>query len=256
MIRIAIAGAGGRMGTELIAVALADPGLQLVGGVVRAGTAGGHRGRTEPQVQIVEDLAGLAGGFDVLIDFTNPAATLDHARWCASSGAGIVAGATGFSAAEMDELQALSSECPLFYARNMSVGVNSLLRLLPVLAAALDGYDIEIVEAHHRYKADAPSGTALALAEALRSPAPTPGRLEVHGRSGHAPRVSGEVGFHSVRAGGNAGEHTVIFANEGEEVHLVHRAYSRRTFAMGAVRAAHFLAGQPPGLYGMNHLLA
>jgi 4-hydroxy-tetrahydrodipicolinate reductase len=138
----------------------------------------------------------------------------------------------------------------------MSIGVNALLELLPLLAKALPGYDVEITEAHHKHKRDAPSGTALALGEAVAS------ALGVnladkanHGREGIEPREPGEIGFHAIRAGGNAGEHWVLFADEGEQIQVVHRAYSRRTFALGALRAAKWLASRPPGFYTMADLL-
>jgi 4-hydroxy-tetrahydrodipicolinate reductase len=134
----------------------------------------------------------------------------------------------------------------------MSLGIATIAAVLPILVRALEGYDVEIVETHHRHKADAPSGTALVLAEAIASALDADlGSRAVYGREGVAPRQAGEIGIHAVRAGGNAGEHTVLLANEGEEIRITHRALSRRTFALGALRAAEFVVARPPGLYTM-----
>ena len=157
---------------------------------------------------------------------------------------------------QSERLVRAAERIPVFVARNLSVGIAALVRVLPDLVAALDGFDIEIVETHHRHKVDAPSGTALALLEAIRSAQIHADPLTVHGRSGHAPRQPEEVGIHAVRAGGNPGEHSVILADAGEEIRISHRAFSRRPYALGALRAARWLVGRPPGLYGMADLLA
>jgi 4-hydroxy-tetrahydrodipicolinate reductase len=185
----------------------------------------------------------------VVIDVSAPAGTLAHARICADYGVPLVSGVTGLSAAEMAELRRLAARIPMLHARNLSPGMAALLALLPALAAALAGYDLEIVETHHRHKRDAPSGTALALAEAAAGGAPV-----VLGRGGIAPRADGEIGIHAVRGGGNPGEHAVIFAADGEEVRVCHRAFSRRAYADGALRAAAWIVGQPAGWYGMVDL--
>ena len=150
----------------------------------------------------------------------------------------------------MDELRGAAERTAVFHATNMSPGVNAMLAVLPALARALDGYDIEIVETHHRHKVDAPSGTALTLARALAAATgdPLDGRA-VHGRQGASKRAAGEIGIHAVRAGGNPGEHTIILASEGEEVQLSHRAFSRAAYAQGALRAARLIVGLPPGWY-------
>ncbi len=255
-IRIGIAGIAGRMGREVAAAARAMDQVNLVGGIVRPGRAAAIRGELGFNLQIVECVDELLPEIDVLIDFTRPDATVAHAQACARAGRPMVSGVTGLSAEQLAGLRHASRDIPLFYARNMSLGVNSLLQVLPLLAQALAGYDIEIVEQHHRHKADAPSGTALAMAEAIASALDR--EVATHttfGRHGLAPRQPEEIGIHAVRGGGNAGEHTVILADEGEEIRIVHRAYSRRTFALGAIWAATWLADQPAGFYGMPDLL-
>jgi 4-hydroxy-tetrahydrodipicolinate reductase len=252
VLQLAIAGIAGRMGREIAAVATADSGVRLVGGVVRPGSTG-----DVPGVALVERLDELLPTVGVVIDFTTPAATVAHARACADAGRGFVTGVTGLGAEDLAILDECSQRVPIFYARNMSLGLAVLLEVLPAVAQALAGYDVEIVETHHRHKNDAPSGTALALAEAIAgATGATLPDDAVFGRRGHAPRTTGELGLHAVRAGGNPGEHVVLFADEGEEVRISHRAFSRRTYAIGAVRAARFVAGRPPGLYGMSDLLA
>jgi 4-hydroxy-tetrahydrodipicolinate reductase len=180
-----------------------------------------------------------------------------HARACAGAGRAFVSGTTGLGPDQMAELEACARQVPVFHARNLSLGLATLLGVLPAIARSLADYDVEIVETHHRHKVDAPSGTALALAEAV---AGATGAVlpdgAVFGRHGHAPRRAGELGLHAVRAGGNPGEHVVILADEGEEVRIVHRAFNRRPYAQGALRAAAFVAARPPGLYGMAELLA
>lgn len=258
--RIVIAGIGGRMGREIASAAVADPALAVVGGTVRQGKAAADlasvAGVAIPGGRLVDDLAQILADADVLVDFTTPAATLANARAAADAGRPAVIGTTGLTPDQLAELARIGERIPLLYARNTSVGVNALLRIVPMLARALAGYDIEITEAHHRHKQDAPSGTALALGEAIAAALGTSlDRVAVHGRSGISPRAAGEIGIHALRGGGNAGEHTILFADEGEQIQVVHRAYSRRTFALGALRAAAWLPGQPPGFYGMADML-
>jgi 4-hydroxy-tetrahydrodipicolinate reductase len=203
-----------------------------------------------------EELGGLLRDADVVVDFTTPESTIACVEATARAGKASVVGTTGLTEAQLDQLRALGRQAPVLYGRNMSVGVNALLELLPQLARALPGYDIEITEAHHRHKKDAPSGTALALGESVAQA--LGGRIADvanHGREGIEPRESGEIGFHAIRAGGNAGEHWVLFADEGEQIQVVHRAYSRRTFALGAVRAAKWLVGRAPGFYSVADML-
>lgn len=249
--RIAIAGVAGRMGREVAAAAAADPTFAVAGGTVRPDSALAGASWLEaagvdiPGARLSADPRAVVPGCDAVIDFTTPAAALAHARACAESGVPFVTGATGFPDGEFAALRALSATIPVYWARNMSAGIAALLALLPALADALAGYDVEIVETHHRRKLDAPSGTAIALAEAIAGDAP-----RVFGREGMAPRQPGEIGIHAVRGGGNPGEHAIIFAADGEEVRIQHRAFSRRAYAEGALRAARWLAGQPPGFYG------
>ena len=249
-VRLIVAGCAGRMGREIVAAAAGDPDVQVVGGTRRPGSEA-PRG-----IDSVEDVADVLPNGDVVVDFTTPEATLGCARAAAAAGKAVVVGTTGLTGPQIDELRELSKRAPVLYSRNMSIGVNALLELLPLLAKALPGYDVEITEAHHRHKKDAPSGTALALGEAVAGAlGANLGEVANHGREGIEPRQPGEIGFHAIRAGGNAGEHWVLFADEGEQIQVVHRAYSRRTFAIGAIRAAKWLAGKPAGFYTMADLL-
>ncbi|HEU5434544.1 MAG TPA: 4-hydroxy-tetrahydrodipicolinate reductase [Thermomicrobiales bacterium] len=254
--RIAVAGAAGRMGREVLAAAPGYSDLALVGAIVRPETdparlpAFGDAG-----CRVVDDPAALAGAVDVMVDFTNPAATVVLADWCARAGVGFVSGTTGLSPEQIVRLDAAAARVPVFHARNMSPGIDAILRALPALLAALPGYDVEIVETHHRHKRDAPSGTALAIAETVAK------AIEAHlpddavfGREGIAPRRGGEIGIHAVRGGGNPGEHAIVIAGDGEEIRLAHRSFGRRAYADGALRAARFVAGRPPGRYGMADL--
>lgn len=255
-IRIGIAGIAGRMGREVAAAARAIEQVQLVGGVVRPECVAAVCQEFGQTLRIAGRVEDLLPEIDVLIDFTRPEATVAHALACAQAGRPMVSGVTGLSAEQLTALKDAARQIPLFYARNMSLGVNSLLEILPVLARALAGYDIEIVEQHHRHKADAPSGTALAMAEVIAAALDRDIATNASfGRHGIAPRRVGEIGIHAIRGGGNAGEHTVILADDGEEIRIVHRAYSRRTFALGAIRAASWLVHQPAGFYGMPDLL-
>ena len=187
---------------------------------------------------------------DVLIDFSVPEATSAHASACATADVPIVCGTTGLDAAQKAVLRAAAERVAVFHAANMSPGVNAALVVLPTLVRALQGYDIEIVEAHHRYKADAPSGTALALARAVaEASGGDVERRSRYGREGACRREADEIGIHAIRAGGNPGEHTVVLASEGEELSLSHRAFNRAAYAEGALRAARLIVDQPPGWY-------
>jgi len=246
-IRIGIVGIAGRMGREIVALATGDPEVTITGGTVRPGsdpTSG-------PGIPVYTDLSDLLPQIDVLIDFSTPESSVMAARAAAQAGTPIVIGTTGLSPAQMDDLRAAATRIPVYYARNTAHGVNALLRLLPQIAEVLAGYDIEIIEAHHRHKKDAPSGTAIAIAEAIASGLGTGDQQAyVHGRSGYAPRQQGEIGIHAVRGGGNTGEHTIIFASDQEEIRVSHRAFNRSAFAAGAIRAARDLVGQLAGWYG------
>jgi len=253
--RVTIIGAAGRMGRELCRAALETDGVELAGGTVEPGAPelgadlGGLCGAGNVGVAATEAPPADAG---VLVEFTTPEATVEHL----SHGLPHVIGTTGLSEEQLGEVERAAENAPIVLAPNMSVGVNLLRAVVRDLAAKLTGYDIEVVEAHHRHKKDAPSGTALFLARAAAE-----GRDEkledvaVHGREGYAPRGPGEIGIHALRGGAVVGEHRLIFYSEGEEVEVAHRALSRRTFADGALRAARFAAGAKPGLYGMADVL-
>ena len=263
MIRVAVAGASGRMGRMLIEAVLAADGMQLRGAldVAHAPAIGQDASAFLGQASGVPINADLRSGLadaQVLIDFTRPEGTLAHLAVCRELGVNMVIGTTGFSAAQKAQIGAHAQHIAVLLAPNMSVGINVMRKLLDVAARALgEGYDIEIIEAHHRHKVDAPSGTALQLGEVL---AAALGRdlkdCAVYGREG----VTGErdpstIGFATVRGGDIVGDHTVLFAGTGERIEITHKASSRATFAQGALRAVRFLAQRQPGLYGMNDVL-
>lgn len=264
MSRIAIAGAAGRMGRTLVEAVVADPdALQLAAASVLADDpalgmdAGLLALGRELGVTTVADLRAEAANFDVLIDFTAPESSLAHLEMCEREGKAMVLGTTGFSAQQLARINGVTA-IPLVFAPNMSIGVNLCLRLLEQAAAVLgNSVDIEISEAHHRHKKDAPSGTALKMGEVV---AETLGRnlsdVAVYGREGIGEvRDNKTIGFATVRAGDIVGEHTVTFAGAGERVEITHKASSRMTFASGAVRAARWLDGKPPGVYSMLDVL-
>ncbi|MGI8483377.1 MAG: 4-hydroxy-tetrahydrodipicolinate reductase [Thermomicrobiales bacterium] len=279
-VRIGIIGIAGRMGRELVALATSDPSVTVAGGTVRPTSrhpgpshhseaplchprsadeqSEGSPGEAVNQplaidgVPVYTGLTDLLPLVDVLIDFSTPESSVATARHAAKTGIPIVIGTTGLTPEQLDVLREASSRIPVYYARNTAHGVNALQQILPIVARALAGYDIEIVEMHHRHKKDAPSGTALALAEAITAGLETSGprHIYIYGREGYAPRQTGEIGFHSIRGGGNTGEHTIIFASDQEEIRISHRALSRGAFAAGAIRAAIDLVGKAPSWYG------
>jgi 4-hydroxy-tetrahydrodipicolinate reductase len=266
MLKIAIAGAGGRMGRMLIEAVLASNDCQLHGALDVAGSpsigsdAGLFLGR-RTGVAITADLrAGLLGA-DVLIDFTRPEGTLAHLAICRELGLRGVIGTTGFTPEQKAAIAAHAQQVATVFAANMSVGVNVMIKLLAQAAQALgEGYDVEVIEAHHQHKVDAPSGTALALGEAVaRARGVDLASVGVFARPGHTgERRPGSIGFAAVRGGDIIGEHTVMFAGTGERVEITHKSSSRANYADGSLRAARFLAGLPagrPGLYGMDHVL-
>ncbi len=252
-------GATGRMGGRIIHLIAADPTTVLGAAIGRpdhlkighdAGVLIGIGPMGEPLT------AALDHSVDVVIDFSTPSATIPLARKCAEGKIPLVVGTTGFEPEQRRELEAFSEVIPLFIASNFSKAVNLLFRLAGEAAKALgQEADIEIVERHHRFKKDAPSGTALSIADVVAR-AIGSDRF-VHGRSGHAgERPRGEIGIHALRTGDNPGEHTVVFGLMGECLEISHRALNRDGFARGAIDAAKFLAGKPPGLYSMADLLA
>jgi 4-hydroxy-tetrahydrodipicolinate reductase len=262
-LRVAVAGASGRMGRMLIEAVRGGEGLALAGALDIAGSPALGQDATAflgaaSGVAITADLhAGLAG-CDVLIDFTRPEGTLAHLAACRALGVAAVIGTTGFSDAQKAQIAEHAQHIGIVLAPNMSVGVNVVLKLLDVAARALhEGYDIEVIEAHHRHKVDAPSGTALKMGEVL---AGALGRelkdCAVYAREGiTGERDPSTIGFATVRGGDIVGDHTVLFAGTGERVEIRHQATSRANFAQGALRAARFLAGRRPGLYGMDEVL-
>jgi 4-hydroxy-tetrahydrodipicolinate reductase len=265
--RIAIAGAGGRMGQALIEAVLSDRDLVLsaaldVGASPLAGHDAGERCGRATGILVGSDIDAAARAADVLIDFTRPEGTLAHVDACARHGTGAVVGTTGLSEAQRDRLATLAKTIPIVYAPNMSVGVNVLLALVESAAQRLGaGYDIEIVEMHHRHKVDAPSGTALGLgAAAAKGAGLDLAQSAVYAREGAVgERKRGAIGFATLRGGDVVGEHTVIFAGAGERVELSHKAASRQNFAIGALRAVHFVAARRAegraGFYDMHDVL-
>ena len=249
--RIAIAGAGGRMGRTLIDAVLADPELALVAAFDVPGSAA--IGQSVGAIKIASDPK-LAQGADVLIDFTRPEGTLAHL----GVGKAMVIGTTGFSEAQRKSLEEAAKRMPIVMAANFAVGVNAAYKLAETAAKILgEGYDVEIIEAHHRHKIDAPSGTALKLGEVVaRALNRKLAEVATHGRRGETgERDPKAIGFHAVRGGDIVGEHTVIFAGAGERLELTIRSQSRMTYAAGALRAAKFLKNKAPGLYEMRDVL-
>ena len=262
-LKIAVAGASGRMGRMLVEAIGAAPDAELAGALDVAASpsigmdAGAFAGQLTGVI-IQSDLAGALKNADVLIDFTRPEGTLRHLEYCAANGVQLVIGTTGFDDAGKAAIHAAGEKVGIVFAPNMSVGVNVTLKLLEMAARSFsEGYDIEIVEAHHRHKVDAPSGTALKMGEVI---ADALGRdlkeCAVYGREG----VTGErdpstIGFATVRGGDIVGDHTVLFAGTGERIEITHKSSSRVTYAHGALRGARFIAGKANGLYDMQDVL-
>lgn len=263
MTAMAILGAGGRMGRALVRCAQATADAAVCAAIDRpdhdaiGGDAGVVAGLDPIGVPVGDDPKQL-GASDVVIDFTFHSAVPDHVRAARDVGKGFVLGTTGLSDAEADVVHAAASDIPVVWAPNMSLGMNLLFAMVRQAAATLDqAYDIEIVEAHHRHKQDAPSGTALGLAEQAAGGREVDlGTVADYGRRGMTgERVPGRIGIHAIRGGDIVGDHTVIFATDGERLELTHRAGSRDIFAAGAVRAALWAAGKPAGLYNMQDVL-
>ncbi|PID45746.1 MAG: 4-hydroxy-tetrahydrodipicolinate reductase [Proteobacteria bacterium] len=263
MINIAIVGAAGRMGKTLVEAVQADEHSQVTVGTVLPDSSlvgadlGEVAGIGKNQVALSSSLE-AAGDFDVLIDFTTTDATMAHLDYCVAHGKSMVIGTTGFSDEQKARIQAAGERIPLVFAPNMSVGVNLCFKLLDMAARVLgDTVDIEVIEAHHRHKIDAPSGTALGMGEVLAKALDRDlKKCAVYGREG----VTGErerqtIGFETIRAGDIVGEHTVMFADIGERIEITHKASSRMTFAKGAVRAANWLVGKPARVYSMQDVL-
>lgn len=261
--RLAIAGVSGRMGRTLLEAIDLDAECTLAGAIDRADSplTGQDAGATlgaRTGVVVTDDIESALRDADTLIDFTRPVASLVYLDACVAQQKSIVIGTTGFDAADTARIQAAARQIPIVFAPNMSVGVNVLMKLAEIAAQALhEGYDIEIIEAHHRHKVDAPSGTALGLgrtvAKALQRDLTT---CAVYGREGvTGERAAGTIGFSTVRGGDIVGDHTLLFAGVGERIELTHKASSRATFAQGALRAAKWLQGRAAGLYDMRDAL-
>lgn len=257
--KIGIVGCGGRMGQMLVQAVLDNDGCTLIGGTERAGSEWVGRDLTPAAPSPIHaDPAVLFGAADVVIDFTAPAATVAHAALAAASKTALVVGTTGLTAEDEAKLAEAATRVPVVYAPNFSVGVTLLMALTERAAAILgEEYDIEILEMHHRKKVDAPSGTALGLGRAAaRGRDVALDSVWCKTRDGHTgARPRGEIGFATLRGGDVVGDHTVMFATEGERVELTHKASSRAIFAKGAVRAARWIEGRAPGLYSMRDVL-
>jgi 4-hydroxy-tetrahydrodipicolinate reductase len=262
-LKIAVAGASGRMGRMLVEAVVASSDCVLSGALdVADGPALG----TDPlaalgrpsDVRITADLRAGLSGADVLIDFTRPEGTLAHLAMCRQLGVRAVIGTTGFNEAQKVQIADHARHVAIVMAPNMSLGVNVVLKLLDVAARTLaEGYDIEVIEAHHRHKVDAPSGTALAMGQVLaRASGRRLDECAVYGRHGvTGERDPSSIGFSVIRGGDIVGDHTVLFAGTGERIEITHKSSSRATYAQGSLRAARFVAGRPSGLYGMDDVL-
>jgi 4-hydroxy-tetrahydrodipicolinate reductase len=264
MIQVVVVGAAGRMGGQIIRMLRATPGLAVAGATEKPGftpglDAGVAAGLGPIGVPVRQSLAeALAGSPQVVVDFTHFEASAAHAELCAQHGVAVVIGSTGFTPEAKARVAAAARKVPVVLSPNMSVGVNVMFELVRRAAAVLgDAYDVEIVEMHHRLKKDAPSGTAVRLAEvaaeALHRDPLRDLRYERAGMIGERPPR--EIGVQTLRGGDVVGEHTVYFAGQGERLEITHRATSREQFARGAVRAAQWVVGRPPGLYDMGDVL-
>jgi len=261
--RVCVLGAGGRMGRRVTAAVAEVSGLKVTAAIERAGAAeigqdaGTLAGIAPLGVAVTSDLAKALAGCDVVIDFTAPAATKAHAPACAAAGVAMIIGTTGLEGDALAAVEAAAKRIPIVKAANFSIGVNALLAVVADLSAKLHGYDIEIVEIHHRKKVDAPSGTALRLAEAAAEGRKQDlAKVQVTGRTGQVgARTDTELGVLAVRGGDVVGDHTVYFLGPGERIEVTHRAHSRDTFAAGAARAAAWIAGKPAKLYEMRDVL-
>jgi 4-hydroxy-tetrahydrodipicolinate reductase len=264
VVKAIVTAAGGRMGGRIISLIDQTNGIELSGAVEVKGhplvgrKAGEVQGVGRPGVIVHDDLSACIDKGDVIIDFTHHAASLAHVKLAAQHGRAIVIGTTGFSDAELQEIRKLAKDVRCVLAPNMSVGVNILFKVLREVARILgDDYDVEIVEAHHNQKKDAPSGTAMKMAQVIAEALNRDlGKAAVYHREGMiGARTQKEIGIQTLRAGDIVGEHTVLFGGAGERLEFTHRAHSRDNFARGAIRAAKWVVGQPNGLYDMQDVL-
>jgi 4-hydroxy-tetrahydrodipicolinate reductase len=248
MIKVIVSGILGRMGKEVTALLEEDKNMSLVGGF--------DKREGDAQVAIVSSAADLPHDFDVVIDFSGTEAALEMVRMCSSKGKSLVTGTTGFTEREMKEIEAAAKTIPLLMASNMSMGINTVLAILEsVPEAVYEGFDVEIVETHHRMKKDSPSGTAKTIARLISEKS---GKATlVHGREGRGlVRKADEIGIHAVRGGTVVGTHSIFFYGNDESIEITHRANSRKIFALGALKAAKWIVKQKPGLYSMKDLLS
>ena len=264
MIKAIVTGAAGRMGCSIIRAIHQTDGIEVVGAVERDGhplfgrDAGEVAGSGPMKVRIVYGLENILERADVVIDFTTPQATIANMEKVTTAGKAWVIGSTGFTKEEEDNLRRLTGKLPCVFSPNMSVGVNILFKIIQDVATVLgDDYDVEIIEAHHRHKKDAPSGTAMKMAQvvanSLGRDLSVVGKFSRHGITGERDRK--EIGVQSIRAGDIVGDHTVMFCGTGERIEITHRAQSRDNFAIGAVRAAMWVVKQKPGMYDMMDVL-
>ena len=264
MIKVVVAGAAGRMGCRLVALVRDSTALTLAGAIEGSGhhaigaDVGETSGTGRVGVAITSDLAALMDRGEVVIDFSAPEATLEHFRIVAQHRRAMVIGTTGLNPSQIEEIETLARQVPCVLSPNMSVGVNLIYKVIGEMAKTLgDDYDIEVIEAHHRLKKDAPSGTALKIAEVLaRAVDRDLDQVGVYARKGLiGERTKQEIGIQTIRAGDIVGDHTILFGGMGERIEVTHRASSRDTFAGGALRAARWVVRQPPGLYDMMDVL-
>lgn len=264
MIKVSIMGVAGRMGQAIFRLLNAEDDVQVVGATEIRGhpdignDIGVVSGDGEIGIQISTSIEDASSEADVIVDFTAPSSTLENARYAASNGKAMIIGTTGFTEEEKNELSDLSKNFPCVFSPNMSIGVNVMFEATKMLAQVLgDEFDVEIIEAHHKHKVDAPSGTALRLGEAaaegLARDFNSVARFERHGAIGE--RKEKEIGMQTIRAGDIVGEHTVMFCGAGERIELTHRAMSRDNFAKGVVRAVKWVPGKPAGMYTMKEVL-
>ena len=251
-IKVVVCGALGRIGRAVIGEIAAEEDLELAGAVEAHDHPG--LGGEIAGAKVTSDLAAVLERCDVLVDFTNPEATLEHIKAGIDAQVPTVVGTTGFSPEQLAAAEKATGDIPLVISPNMSAGVNLMFNIVERVTKALPDFDVEIVEMHHSRKKDSPSGTAARLADVIETVRTDARR--VHGREGMCgPREADELALHSLRGGDVVGEHTVIFAGEGERFELTHRAHSRRTFARGTIRAIRFIVGKKPGLYTMADIL-
>ena len=264
MPNIAVAGAAGRMGRQLLSAVLERDDLTLTGATEHPSSdaigidAGLLVGSEKTNIQLVADISSIGKGVDTIVDFTSPANTCDLLAYARDNGKSMVIGTTGLTAENLELMREAANHCAIVYASNYSVGVTLSLELLAKAAAVLgEDYDIEIVEAHHHHKVDAPSGTALSMGEAVagarKRDLDTDGVFSRVGITG--ARERGTIGFSTIRGGDIVGEHTVMFCGQGERLEITHKATDRMTFARGAIRAAAWVSAQPAGLYNMSDVL-